>query len=132
MTPFHIRRRLGKLIGGARKRRADPRYPVTFVLPDGSEHVIESEERYTLVQASQLLPSQIATACPDGSCGQCVVDVIDASGLAEPTDTEREVLEKWQKDAGPNVRLACHARVIGPGAKVRVRKLFDYEAIRGD
>lgn len=130
MTPFGIRKRLKGLVGKGDAPEIT-RYPVTFVLPDGSEHTVQAEERYTLAMASQFLPSPIATACPDGQCGKCGVEVLDGRGLAAPADGERKVLEKAGLGDRPDRRLACHARIEGGGARVRVFALFDYDSVRG-
>lgn len=132
MTPFGIRKKLRGLVGrGGGKTPEVVRHAVTFVLPDGLEHTVQAEERYTLAMASQFLPAPIATACPDGQCGHCVVEILDGSGIAEPTDSERKVIEKVHKRYDPKKRLACHARIDGPGARVKVFSLFDYDSVRG-
>lgn len=130
MTPFGIRKRLKGLVGQGQAPQVT-RFPLVFVLPDGTEQTVQAEARYTLTMASQFLPSPIATGCPDGQCGQCVVEVLDGTGLAAPSDSERKVTDKWHKTPDPKRRLACHARVEGPGAKVRVFALFDYDTVRG-
>ncbi len=131
MTPFGIRKKLKGLVGKTDGPPEIVRHRLTFVLPNGKEQTVEAEERYTLAMASQFLPAPIATACPDGQCGQCVVEILDGSGIAEPSDSEKGVIEKWHKKYDPKKRLACHARVDGPGGKVKVFALFDYESIRG-
>jgi len=127
------------------------RYPVTYVLPDGQEVRIEAEERYTLLMASQALPSPISTGrraggtCPDGFCDLCRVEVLSAEGLSIKTDFEQKVMDALAAGEphegrpraaalppGPNTRLACHARVVGPGARIKVSALVDFEALRGD
>ncbi len=131
MTPFGIRKKLRGIVGRADGRAEIVRYDITFVLPDGTEQTVKAEERYTLAMASQFLPAPIATGCPDGQCGNCIVEVIDGRGIAAATDSERKVFEKWHKEFDGSKRLACHARVEGAGAKVRVFELFDYESVRG-
>ncbi len=130
MTPFGIRKRLKGLMGDAAKPDVTS-YELVFVLPDGSEQKVKTEARYTLAMASQFLPSPIATGCPDGQCGQCVVEVLDGTGIAAISDSERKVMDKWHKTPDPKRRLACHARVEGSGARVRVFSLFDYDSVRG-
>lgn len=131
MTPFGIRKKLKSLVGRD-QQPAIVRYPLTFVLPDGSEHRVEAEEHYTLVMASQTLPAPINTGCPDGACGKCRVEAHDGTGLSPRKDAERKVIARWMKDATPNTRLACHARVAGPGARVEVFDLFDFKSVQGD
>ena len=131
MTRFGIRKKLKGLVG--RDHQATiVHFPLTFVLPDGSEHRVEAEEHYTLVMASQSLPAPINTGCPDGACGKCRVEARSGAGLSAMKDSERDVIAKWVKDAGPNTRLACHARVVGAGAKVEVFDLFDFRSVQGD
>lgn len=130
MTPFGIRKKLKGLMGDGGKPQVTT-CELVFVLPDGSEQKVQTEARYTLAMASQFLPSPIATGCPDGQCGQCVVEVLESNGIAAIADSERKVMDKWHKTPDPKRRLACHARVEGSGAKVRVFSLFDYESIRG-
>ena len=50
-------------------------FPSDHELPDGSVQVVQAEEGYNLLMASQDLPSPISTGrraggpCPDGGCG---------------------------------------------------------------
>jgi len=127
------------------------RYPVTYVLPDGSEQVVEAEEYYSLLMASQSLPSPIGTGrraggtCPDGGCAQCRVEIIDSSGLSPMTDSERASMQALTDGkphegrarepgppATPTSRLGCYTKIVGPGARVQVLTLFDYDSVRGD
>lgn len=129
MTPWGIRAKIKGALGrGPTAPREDERFSLTFVLPNGSEYGVKCESRYSLVMASQMLETPIATGCPDGHCGGCAVDVIDGSGLAEPAATEAKLLTEKCK---PNQRLACHARVIGNGAKVKVLTVWTMDDIKG-
>lgn len=130
MTPFGLRNKLKSILGRSGPvERADERVPLTFTTPDGKVTEVRSELRYTLVMASQTLEKPIATGCPDGHCGHCVVDVLDATGLGEPSAAEAKLLaEKPEK----NIRLACHARVVGPGAKIKVREVWSMDSVRGE
>ncbi|NOY25714.1 MAG: 2Fe-2S iron-sulfur cluster binding domain-containing protein [Oligoflexia bacterium] len=130
MTRFGIRKRLKGLVGKG-GRPEITRYGMTFVLPDGTEQTVQAEEHYTLAMASQFLPSPIATSCPDGQCGLCVVDVIEGAGISAASDSEQRVCKKIHGSFDPARRLACHARVDGDGAKVKVHQLFDYDSVRG-
>ncbi|MEL6349059.1 MAG: hypothetical protein AAFV53_38500 [Myxococcota bacterium] len=151
MTPFGIRKRIKAALGLGSPKAEIVRFPITYVLPDGTEQVVQAEERYTVLMASQGLASPISTGrraggtCPDGYCDLCRVEVIDARGLSEMTDYEQKVMadhtagmphEGRPRAAapapGPNTRLACHARIIGPGATVKVAALVDFEALRGE
>ena len=150
-SPLNLRRRLKRMVGiGARKTEI-VRFPVTYVLPDGTEQVVQVEEHYSLLMASQALPSPISTGrraggtCPDGGCALCRVEVLDASGLSPKGDAEQRSMEALvagephegrQREPGapiePSSRLACHAKVLGPGARVKVHELFDYDSVKGD
>ena len=134
MTPFHIRERLRKLLLLAFEpvRVEEERFDVTFVLPDGRACTVRSEKHYTLVMASQFLDTPIATGCPDGRCGLCAVDVLAGSGsLQAPGNAESQVMDQvLGVERGPDVRLACHARVLGPGIRVGVRKVWRLEDAR--
>ena len=134
MTPFHIRERLKKLLG----RRAPggstgERFEVEFLLPDGSSHRVETEAHYTLHMASQLLETPIDSPCPDGHCGHCQVRVLDdGGGLAPPTRSEAEILDReLGADRDPAIRLACHARLKGPGVRIQVLKTWSLDQLRG-
>lgn len=127
MTPWGIRNRIKTALGRGKPERSAG-YTLTLVLPDGSAHEVQAEERYTLVMASQSLETPIATGCPDGHCGDCAVDVLDERGLAAPTDAEAKLLREKGK---PGQRLACHARVTGSGARVRVHNVWSMDSSRG-
>ena len=151
MTPFGIRKKLRGLVGLGKPTVDIVRYPVTFILPDGIEKVVDTEERYDLLMTSQWLPAPISTGrragspCPDGACGFCRVEALDQTGLSPISDSEIEVMDAHTRGEshegrpreaaptrGPNTRLACHCRVIGPGARIQVDELVDYEALKGD
>ena len=129
MTPFGIRNKLKGLLGRPSAERKGERVPLTFITPDGKSTEVLSELRYTLVMASQTLEKPIATGCPDGHCGHCVVEVLDGTGIGEPSPAEAKLLaEKPEK----NIRLACHARVAGPGGKIKVREVWSMDSVRGE
>jgi ferredoxin len=151
MSRLGLRKRLKSALGLGRPQRQIVRYPVTYVLPDGTEHVVQAEEHYSVLMASQALPRPMGTGrraggtCPDGGCAECRIEVIDASGLSRITDAEQASMqaladgkphEGRARKPGPppteTSRLGCYAKVIGPGAKVQVLSLFDYDSVRGD
>ncbi len=151
MSRFGIRKRLRSALGVGRRPVEIIRYPVTYVLPDGGEQTVQAEEYYSLLMASQALPAPIGTGrraggtCPDGGCALCRVEIIDDSGLSVMTDSERESMqalaegkphEGRNREPGdqptPTSRLACYAKIRGPGARVQVLELFDYDSVRGD
>ncbi len=150
-SPLHLRRRLKQMVGIGAKPSQIVRFPVTYVLPDGSEQVVQVEEHYSLLMASQALPAPISTGrraggtCPDGGCGLCRVEILSASGLTPMVQAEQDSLDAMvrgdehegrKREPGealkPSTRLACHAKVVGPGARVQVIELFDYDSVRGD
>lgn len=125
-------------------------YSVTFILPDGTEQMVEVEERYNLLMASQTLPSPIGTgrraggSCPDGKCASCQVEILDATGLTVMTDSEKESLDNYvlgtdherrTREPGapytPKTRLGCYAKIIGSGARVQITSLVDFESLQG-
>jgi ferredoxin len=134
VTPFGLRNRLKQALGrgGSAPRAESDSLAVRFVLPNGGEHEVRCEPRYTLVMASQTIDTPIATGCPDGHCGGCNVDVLEgASALAPASAAEQKLLdEKWA--ARPGTRLACHAKVAASGAKVRVHTVWSMDQTRGE
>lgn len=128
MTPFGIRSKLKALVQKPAAR--EETHALRLVMPDGREHEVRCEARYTLVMASQTLETPIATHCPDGHCGHCTVTVLDATGLSQPTSAEQKILA--EQKAAPNVRLACHAKVVGSGAKVKVDRIWTMDSVRGE
>ncbi|MFZ5482569.1 MAG: 2Fe-2S iron-sulfur cluster-binding protein [Myxococcota bacterium] len=131
MTPWGIRNRIKGALGLATKPQQEEQVSLRIVLPDGREHEVRCEPRYTLVMASQTLETPLATGCPDGHCGGCNVDVLDgAEHLVPPSPAERKILdEKW---AGkPNVRLACHAKVATSGARIKATQIWTMDSTRG-
>jgi ferredoxin len=137
VTPWGIRSRVKGLVQGALGKPGSTRVEseqvrVRMVLPDGSAHDVACEPRYTLVMASQSIETPIATGCPDGQCGGCNVDVLDgADALLPPAAAETKLLS--EKHGGrANVRLACHAKVGGSGAVVKVHNVWRMENTRGE
>ena len=149
MSRFGFRKKIKSMFSNQKK--VYQTYNITYCLPDGSEQVVSAEEKYSVLMASQALPSSIGTGrraggtCPDGRCGSCRIEVLDHSGLSEQTEMERAVLkdlaaglphEGRPRDPGPpqtsDTRLACHARIIGHGARIQVPEVVDYDALRGD
>ena len=150
MSRFNIRRKIKKIMGISSKPEI-VYYTITYVLPDGVEHELKAEEGYSILMASQSLPSSIGTGrraggqCPDGRCALCRVEIECATGLAAMDDFERKSLEDHvagtphegrERSPGapltPSTRLACQTRIIGNGAKVIVPTVVDYEALKGD
>ena len=129
MTPWGLRARLKGVLGKPTGPPVIEEVSLIFVLPDGREHPTRCEAKYTLVMASQTLDTPIATGCPDGHCGGCLVDVIEGGGLLPPSPAEQRVLTEKQIPA--TQRLACHAKVGSDGAKVRVREVWTIESTRG-
>jgi len=151
LTPFGLRKKLRSALGMGRPDRQLVTFPVTFVLPDGAERVLQVEEHYSLLMASQALPAPISTGrraggtCPDGGCAMCRVEILSATGISPMNDAERASLDasiRGEPHEGrprppappalPSTRLACYAKVVGPGGRVQVHELFDFDSIRGD
>ncbi len=136
MTPWGLRAKLkgavGGLVGGRGGAAAVEQVRVRVVLPSGVESEVRCEPRYTLVMATQTLDTPIATGCPDGTCGGCDVDVLEGGdALLPPSAAEQRLLT--EKHAGRSgKRLACHAKVVGDGAKVRVHKVWSMDSTRGE
>jgi ferredoxin len=131
MTPWGIRKRIKGLVsGGGGGSSAEDQLSLNIVLPNGSEHTVSAEPRYTIVMASQTLETPIATGCPDGGCGGCAVEVFDPAGLAAPTAAEQKLLDEKWKDK-QNIRLACHARIVGSGARVKAMSVWSMDNTRG-
>ncbi len=148
MSRFGIRKRLRAMLD-----RAEPEYTacnVTFVLPDGTKTVLDVEEHYSLLMAADANGITISTGrraggtCPDGRCGLCRVEVLDASGLSAMKDFESRSIddhvagtphEGRPREAGPprkdNHRLGCHAKIRGSGAVIKIPELFDPDSIKG-
>jgi ferredoxin len=150
MTPFGLRKKLQRLMGDGGPSEIIT-HPVTYLLPNGTEQIVEAEEGYNLLMASEQLPSPIGTgrraggACPDGRCGACRVEIIDGRGLSSLKDFEVQVMaehtagtshEGREREAappaGPNTRLACQTRILGPGGRVKVADLVDFDSLRGE
>ena len=149
MSRFGIRKKLKTLVKGD----APPeivRYPVVFELPDGSEKTLLAEEHYSILMAADAQGMTISTGrraggtCPDGMCGLCRVEVLDASGIKPISTFEQQTIDDFTagtphegraREPGPPpnefTRLGCHAKIIGPGSRVRVLELFDPDSIRG-
>ncbi len=136
MSRFQIRQRLkDRLLGRSAAQAADTTQQIELrlVLPDGSEHTVQTEPHYTLVMASQTLETPIHAHCPDGHCGGCQVTVLEGHDALRPAaEAELTLLdEKLGVDRDPNVRLACHARLVGGGVKIRVGKVWSLEEAMG-
>jgi ferredoxin len=134
MSRFGIRKRIRRAVSG-RADGGDRTHIVRLRLPDGSTHEVVAEDRYTLVMASQSLSTPIDTQCPDGGCGSCVVDILEApdSSLSPAASKEADAYRECHSANLPaGVRLACHARVVGPGLLVGVRHVWNIEDLGGE
>ena len=150
MSRFNIRKKIKKMMGFSAKPEI-VYHTITYILPDGVAHEIQAEEGYSILMASQSLPSSIGTGrraggqCPDGRCGLCRVEIECTTGLSSQDDFERKTLEDYvagtphegrARSPGEPItaktRLACQTRIIGNGSKVRVPTVVDYEALKGD
>ena len=151
MSRFGIRKRLRGLVEGKSTRDTYVTHALTYVLPDGSEKIIEAEDRYNVLMASEALPAPISTGrraggpCVDGLCGLCRIKMIDETGISPLSEMEKRAMDECaaglphegrKREPGPPVeadsRLACHCRIVGPGGRVQVLELMDFDGIRGD
>jgi ferredoxin len=151
MSRFGLRKRLKKALGRGEDGSDIVRHSVTYLMPDGTERVIEAEEHYSLLMAADAAGMTISTGrraggtCPDGKCGLCRVEIEDATGLSDMKDGERKSLddhvagtehEGRPREPGPpatpNTRLGCHTKILGSGGRVRVSALFDPGSISGE
>ena len=149
MSRFGIRKRLKGMISGDREVTIQ-RYGITFVLPEGDEQTLQVEDRYSLLMAADANGITISTGrraggtCPDGRCGLCRVEILDATGLTEMQAYEKKALDDHiagtphdghpREPAPPateNTRLGCHTKVCGDGGRVQILALFDPESITG-
>ena len=149
MSRFGIRKRIKSLM--SQSGPTYQTYSLTYILPDGTKQLVQAEERYNLLMASEVLPAPISTGrraggtCPDGYCGLCRVEVIDSSGLTPMKEMEKNTLDDYVKGTDhegrkrepgepytENTRLACHVKIIGDGGVVQVSKLVDFDGLRGD
>ncbi|MFT5587023.1 MAG: ferredoxin [Cognaticolwellia sp.] len=150
MSRFGIRNRLKKAMGLGQGPQIVS-HELTYLLPDGTERKVQAEEHYSLLMAADAVGITISTGrraggtCPDGKCGLCRVDVLDASGLSEQKDAEQQVIadhiagtehEGREREPGPpanpNTRLGCHTKIRGAGARVQIPVLFDPDSITGE
>lgn len=150
MSRFGIRKKLKSMVAGGSEPPEIIRYDVVLELPDGTERRIQAEEHYSILMAADAKGLTISTGrraggtCPDGQCGLCRVEVLDASGVKPMAEYERQVIadhtagtphEGRDREPAepPNAltRLGCHTKIVGPGTRVRVLALFDPESIRG-
>jgi ferredoxin len=137
MSRFRIRERIKRRLTGqaaAAAEASDAKVELTVLLPDGSEHRIVTEPHYTLVMATQTLDTPIHAHCPDGHCGQCQVEVLGGmDALRPPTEAETTLLdEHLGAERDPRVRLACHTRIIGSGARIRAKTVWSLAEAMGE
>ncbi len=129
MTPFGIRKKLKSLLGLSSSKPARPevpRFPVTFVLPDGETFEVSAKQGDSLVLASGRGPSPIATGCADCTCGTCQVEILDGiDSLTPQSDAEKKTKAENKVDAA--YRLGCQAEVTGPGLRVKIINVFGEE-----
>ena len=96
---------------------------ITYVLPDGSERVIDVPCGQSVMEGSMRnnLPGIVAECGGSCSCATCHV-FVDAHGAAtfdEATSEELDLVE-FLDDAAPNSRLACQLIVSDAAAGTRI------------
>ena len=132
MTRFGIRKKLRRMFGSnttqAEPTVSRPVFEVAFECPDGSSYVASAKEGDSLVLTAGRGIQPISSACTDGTCGTCRVDVLDGT---EALTVASEHEEKTKADVGiPNQqRLGCHTGVIGPGVRVRITNVLGEELV---
>ena len=130
MTPFGIRKKLKALLGGGSKppqKPAVPKYPVTFVLPDGSSYEVPAKKGDTLVLASGRGASPISTGCADSTCSTCQVEILAGADMLSPED-DAERKTKLENNVPTEFRLGCRTEVLGEGVKAKIINVFGEEA----
>jgi ferredoxin, 2Fe-2S len=87
---------------------------ITFIQPDNSEQVVETEPAMTLMEAAKLnnvpgIEAECGGAC---ACATCHVYVDDAwrDKTGAPSQMEEDMLD-FAFDVRPNSRLSCQIRV---------------------
>ena len=122
MTPFGIRKKLKSLLGGGASSGGGserPAWDVRITVPDGSEYTVQGKEGETLVTVSGRGAYPVMTGCAEGDCGTCRVEVLAGAGsVSGEAERERGTRETYKLPAG--WRLACQARLEGPGLHLRV------------
>ena len=131
MSRFGIRKRIKKMLGwnaGPKPPSAParPRYPVTFVLPNGSSYEAEAKEGDSLVLVSGRGAYPISTGCSDGTCATCRVEVIEGGDLLTSPD-ELETNTKRENGVDDSLRLGCQSAVMGAGVKVKIINVLGEE-----
>jgi len=87
---------------------------VTFIQPDGSEQVVETEEGLTLMEAAKMndvpgIEAECGGAC---ACATCHVYVDDAwrDKTGTPTQMEEDMLD-FAFDVRESSRLSCQVKL---------------------
>jgi ferredoxin len=127
MTPFGIRKRLKKMLGGApdKKEKMPPRpepakFTITLVDPEGSEETSKASVESTLLFATGNMAKPLGSGCADATCGTCRVDVLEgAEHLPEQSARERATLK--ENGFSTDMRLGCQVEVKKPGANIKIR-----------
>ena len=131
MSRFGIRKRLRAWAGSeavGSERPTPPRFTVVFDCPDGSSFTAHAKTGDSLLLASGRGPQPISSACTDGTCGTCRVDVLEGSGsLTE--QGEHELQTKTEVGVPAEQRLGCHAGIHGDGVHVRIVNVLGEELI---
>lgn len=88
------------------------------ILPTGTEILLPAGSPLTEVEY-EISQRLIPFGCRSGSCGACVIEVLEGLGsLGEPDDDELDFLEDLGRTGGSH-RLACQCRLRGD-ATVRI------------
>ncbi len=105
-----------------------PGFAVVFECPDGSSFTAHAKQGDSLLLTSGRGPQPISSACTDGTCGTCRVDVLQGSeSLTE--QGEHELQTKTEVGVPAEQRLGCHAGIHGDGVHVRIVNVLGEELI---
>ena len=84
------------------------------VLTRQGEYTLEVEPRSNLLQAILAAGIPFRWSCTQATCGKCQCFIAEGGGsLQRPTVNEPKRLSQTLIDMG--FRLACQAKVVGPG-----------------
>ncbi|HJN72517.1 MAG TPA: hypothetical protein QGF58_01170 [Myxococcota bacterium] len=150
MSRFGIRNKLKDILGLGKGPEVST-CSITFVLPDGTERPLQVEKHYSILMAADANGLTISTGrraggtCPDGGCGSCRLETLDATGLSKMSEHEELTIEAHvrgdphdgrAREPGPprepSHRLGCHTKILDSGARIQIAALFDPDSIRGD
>lgn len=96
---------------------------IVFESPDSPSATVEvnAPDGARLIDLCDERNAPVPFSCRSASCGTCRIDVLEGADLLEaPRDEELDVLDIFGDTPGKR-RLACQARAVPGGGRVRVR-----------